>query len=97
MCFEAHKTPAENSTFSHRNPLGFGNWKSRSSAGKPFDFIDSFQREHGLRDPGVEPALHFLDLLEVPRPQVYHNLLDHLKGVDQGRYQSLIETLGLRR
>jgi len=24
-------------------------------------------------------------------------LLDHLKGVDQGRYQSLIETLGLRR
>ena len=24
-------------------------------------------------------------------------LLDHLKDVDQGRYQSLIETLGLRR
>ena len=25
------------------------------------------------------------------------SLLDHLKGTDQGRYQSLIETLGLRR
>ena len=24
-------------------------------------------------------------------------LLDHLKGTDQGRYQALIETLGLRR
>jgi small subunit ribosomal protein S15 len=24
-------------------------------------------------------------------------LLDHLKGVDDGRYRSLIETLGLRR
>ena len=24
-------------------------------------------------------------------------LLDHLKGVDEGRYRSLIETLGLRR
>ena len=63
-----------------------------SSAGKPFDYIDELQREHGIRDESVQPALHFLDLLDVPRPQVYHNLLDHLKGKLEGACAAMRNT-----
>jgi hypothetical protein len=45
----------------------------------PAAAILQLQRDLGLQLPHAEPALAFLDLLQVPRSVVYTYLLEHMK------------------
>lgn len=50
-----------------------------STHDKPQEAILELQATLGLSNPALDPALAFLDVLGVPRPDVYHYLADSLK------------------
>ena len=45
----------------------------------PAEAISQLQEMLRLPTPTIEPALQFLDMLQVPRNTVYHYLLDKLR------------------